>query len=90
MKDKALRSKLVDCLKWYKKQHGYWYSRPVEDKEFFETKTDIDSISLQALVNESEENGHDVKNVFVNGYSVTDYDGYLDNYVSLESMSTTS
>lgn len=84
VKDKKLRSMLVDCLKEHKKQYGYWYERPYTKHTFLDICTQHNDITLQDLIDRANEEGKSYKDTVVSGYSQEDYDGYNETFVYME------
>jgi len=68
-----LRSQIADCLRYYKKDRGYWIER--EDVEVHEDTiiTTYEGASLADLIEYVDPKHY--KNVFVRGKSYEDYDG---------------
>lgn len=84
MKDKQLRSMLVDCIRYHKKVYGYWYERPYTLKTICDVNTNQVDVTLQYLLRCAEDHGVHPKDIQVVGYSQDDYDGYPECFVQMD------
>jgi len=84
MKDKKLRSMLVDCIRYHKKTNKYWFERPYTLKTICDVNTNHVDVTLEYLLECAEERGVSPKDVQVVGYSRDDYDGYSESFVSMD------
>jgi hypothetical protein len=85
MKDKQLRQQLADCLLYYKKLHDYRYERPYKEVRIRDWDVSCDGYpSVQDLINECNDQGYRFEEVFVDGYSIEDWDGCPEYHVTLD------
>ena len=67
-----LRKMIADCLRFFKKQDGYWITRDCIEVHEDRLDTTYSGISLENLI--AGFNPKDYKNIFVRGDSYKDYE----------------
>jgi len=73
MKDLKLRTQLADCLKYLRKVDGYWFERPYTECVI---SSEIGSVTVDRLNHLCALANKALDQVFVEGWSGEDYEGY--------------
>ena len=85
MKDKQLRQQLADCLRYYKTLYGDWAGRPYKEVHIRDWNVSCEGYpSVQGLIDECENQDYSFEEVFVDGHSIEDWDGYPEYHVTLD------
>lgn len=83
MKDKKLRTMLVDCILFYKKTYNSWYERPFTHEELLNTNVDCENLSIESCMELCANLGKNPKQVYIFPRVSEDYDGYPEYFVEI-------
>lgn len=83
MKDKKLRSMLVDCVLFYKRTYSSWYERPFTHESLLDINVNCDNLSIGSCMELCVKLGKNPKQVYIFPRVGEDYDGYSENFVEI-------
>ena len=83
MKDKKLRSMILDCVLHYKKLHGCWYERPYTCETILRTDIGCESLNVQSCLDLCKKLKKNPKQVYIYPHICEDHDGYPEHHIEL-------